>query len=248
MRVIITERETVAQAIRLIMPEYQTAAVVGRRGVGEVIASLVKGDEVAGNINIPNLARITSSGAKFFQFGVSASKERLDASRPTAEDLTSAEFKGRLQEYVAYRDVSSPLPEKVEVYDNQLREQICALLEKRGVEVTRSDRVHPSNAEIVERLTKSGLNVSGKKYGVGRIGRGWGGRTVVGCMMPRHAAEYCTAGADYFHLEFPGVVDVRHNSNWTPEEMGGLGATFVRYEVWRWGKTACLFRGDGINL
>lgn len=245
-RYIFTEREPVAEAIRLILPEFAEARIVGRGDTPAAIASLEKGDVVAGSMDVPGLAKITAAGAKFLGFGVSAPKSMLDEIQPNAQQLVSADFKGRLQEVCAYRDESAVMPEEVEVYSHQLLSQICHFLNERGVKVAITDRIHPSHAEVIEGLRARGMRVDeepeyGKKYGVGRVGRDWQGRTVVGHMMPRHATEYCTAGATYFHFELPGRPANKHNHNWTIKELKTFNATFVKYHVWRWGKSIRLF-------
>lgn len=245
-RYIFTERGPVAEAIRLILPEFAEARVVGRSDIPAAIASLQKGDVVAGSMDVPGLAKITAAGAKFLGFGVSASKAMLDEMRPNAQQLVSVDFKGRLQEVCAYRDESAEMPEEVEVYSHQLLSQICHFLSERGVKAVVTDRIHPSHAEVIDSLRVRGMQVDEasayrRKYGVGRIGRDWQGRTVVGHMMPRHATEYCTAGATYFHFELPGRPAHKHNHNWTIEELKSFNATFVKYAVWRWGKSIRLF-------
>ena len=241
---IFTERPVVAAAVRLIMPEFRSAEIVGRADIPIALLRLKKGDMVAGNVDVPTLAKITEQRARYFNFGVSASKERLDAEMPSPERLVSLEFKGRLQEMVCYADREAQLPEEVEVYSNQLSAQICHFLHERGVRTAHVDRVHPSQAEIIEKLRAAGMQVHVEaKEGMGRLGRSdWRGRTVVGHMMPRHATEYCTAGADYFHFELPGRPAEKHNHNWTIEECRAFGATFNKYEVWRYGATIQLFK------
>ncbi len=252
-RFIFAERPVVAAAIRLIKPEFESAEVVGRAGSDFALTRLEPGDHVAGNVDVPSLARITAAGATYFGFGVSASHERLKAEEPTAEQLVSASFKGRLQEVVASRDDAARLPKMVDVFSNQLTAQICHFLHEAGVETAVVDEVHPSQAEVVEGLRRAGMRVQVEgKAGMGRLGRSpnWRGRTVVGHMMPRHATEYCTAGAQYFHFELPGRPAHKHNHAWTLDECRDFGATFEKYDVWRWGKSIRLFDqgADEINL
>jgi len=242
-RWIFTERPVVVSATRLIMPELKLAEVVGRADIPLALVRLKKGDIVVGNIDVPGLAKITERGARFLNFGVSASKERLDEETPTAEQLVSSDFKGRVQEFVCYKDISAELSGEVEVYSNQLTAQICHFLYEKGVHTAYVDHVHPSQAEVVEGLRATGMKVRVEaREGMGRLGRAdWSKKTVVGHMMPRHATEYCTAGADYFHFELPSRPANKHNHAWTLDECREFGATFVKYDVWRYGKTVQIF-------
>lgn len=250
---IVTERQNVADAIRMvasakIAPEFAEAPVLGRVDQPTLIASLQKGDIVVGNVDVPTLTAITAADATFYGWGVSAPHSKLKEENPSAERLVSEEFRGRIQRLVAIRHDDAKLPDSVLVHSNQLLAQICELLSEQGVAIEFAGEVHPSQAEKIEKLRRGGMRVVGAvKYGVGRVGRNWKGKTVVGHQMPRHATEYCTAGAAYFHLVFDRPVGA-HNHDWSMYELHQMNARFVQFEVWRWGKSIRLFDSSDADL